>query len=97
MRSNGLVIDGRVSINMMLLLLTWFDSLDDHYGRIDLRLIPIISYCYFGLYLMEHKSVSQSEQMESTVECEGLLDEGHRCGACHEVSDAKVRIIIKYN
>ena len=31
--------------------------------------------------------------MESTVECEGLLDEGHRCGACHNVSDAKVRMI----
>ena len=46
---------------------------------------------------MEHKSVSKSEQMESPVECEGLLDEGHRCGACHKVSDTKVRIIIKYN
>ena len=46
---------------------------------------------------MEHKSVSKSEQMESPVEREGLLDEGHRCGACHKVSDAKVRIIIKYS
>ena len=46
---------------------------------------------------MEHKSVSKSEQMESPVECEGLLDEGHRCGACQKVSDAKVRIIIKYS
>ena len=35
--------------------------------------------------------------MESLVECEGLLDEGHRCGACHKVSDAKVRITIKHN
>ena len=51
----------------------------------------------FYLNLMEHKSVSKSEQMESPVEREGLLDEGHRCGACHKVSDAKVRIIIKYN
>ena len=50
-----------------------------------------------GAKLMEHKFVSKSEQMESLVECEGLLDEGHRCGACHEVSDAKVRIIIKYS
>ena len=46
---------------------------------------------------MEHKSVSKSEQMKSPVECEGLLDEGHRCGACHRVSDAKVRIVIKYS
>ena len=45
---------------------------------------------------MEHKSVSKSEQMESPVEREGLLDR-HRCGACHKVSDAKVRIIIKYS
>ena len=45
---------------------------------------------------MERKSVSKSEQMESPAECEGLLDEGHRCGACHKVSDAKVRIVIKY-
>ena len=46
---------------------------------------------------MEHKFVSKSEQMESLVECEGLLDEGHRCGACHKVSDAKARITIKHN
>ena len=46
---------------------------------------------------MEHKFVSKSEQMESLVECEGLLDEGHRCGACHKVSDAKVRITIKHS
>ena len=46
---------------------------------------------------MEHKSVSKSEQMESLVECEGWLDEGHRCGACHKVSVAKVRITIKHN
>ena len=46
---------------------------------------------------MEHKSVSKSEQMESLVECEGLLSEGHRCGACHKVSDAKVRIMDKHN
>ena len=35
--------------------------------------------------------------MESLVECEGWLDEGHRCGACHKVSDAKVRITIKHS
>ena len=46
---------------------------------------------------MEHKSVSKSEQMESPVEREGLLDEGNRCGACHKVSNAKVRIKIKYS
>ena len=46
---------------------------------------------------MEHKSVSKSEQMESLVECEGLLDEGHRCGACHKVSDAKVRITTEHS
>ena len=44
---------------------------------------------------MEHKFVSKSGQMESPAVYEGLLDEGHRCGACHKVSDAKVRIIIK--
>ena len=43
--------------------------------------------------LMERKFVSKSEQMESPVECEDLLDEGHRCGACHKASDAKVRIM----
>ena len=50
-----------------------------------------------GAKLMEHKFVSKSEQMESLVKCEGLLDEGHRCGACHKVSDAKVRITIKHS
>ena len=49
------------------------------------------------LHIMEHKFVSKSGQMESPVECEGLLDEGHRCGACHKVSDAKVRITIKHS
>ena len=44
---------------------------------------------------MEHKFVNKSGQMESPMVYEGLLDEGHRCGACHNVSDAKVRIIIK--
>lgn len=42
--------------------------------------------------LMKHKLVSKSGQMESLVVCEGMLDEGHRCGACHNASDAKVRI-----
>ena len=44
---------------------------------------------------MKHKLVSKSGQMESFVVCEGMLDEGHRCGACHNVSDAKVRIMTK--
>ena len=42
---------------------------------------------------MKHKLVSKSGQMESLVVCEGMLDEGHRCGACHNVSDTKVRMI----
>ena len=46
---------------------------------------------------MKHKLVSKSGQMESLVVCEGMLDEGHRCGACHNVSDAKVRIMTKQN
>ena len=45
--------------------------------------------------LMEHKLVSKSGQMKSLVVCEDMLDEGHRCGVCHNVSDAKVRIMIK--
>ena len=44
---------------------------------------------------MEHKLVSKSGRMESLMVCEGMLDEGHRCGACHNVSDAKVRIMTK--
>ena len=46
---------------------------------------------------MEHKFVSKSGQMESPVECEGLLNEGHWCGVCHRISDAKVRIMDKHN
>ena len=45
--------------------------------------------------VMEHKLVSKSGQMESLVVCKGLLDEGHRCDTCHNVSDAKIRIMIK--
>ena len=48
-----------------------------------------------GAKLMKHKLISKRGQMESLVVCEGMLDEGHRCGACHNVSDAKVRIMIK--
>ena len=44
---------------------------------------------------MKHKLVSKSGQMESFVVWEGMLDEGHRCGACHNVSDAKVRMMTK--
>ena len=47
--------------------------------------------------MMEQKFVSKSGQMESPVEYEGPLDEGHRCGACHNVSDAKVRMMDKHN
>ena len=48
-----------------------------------------------GAKLMKHKLVSKSGQIESLVVCEGMFHKGHRCGACHNVSDAKVRIIIK--
>ena len=43
--------------------------------------------------LMMHKIVSNSERMESFVVREYMLNDGHRCGACHNVSDAKVRMI----
>ena len=43
--------------------------------------------------LMKHELVSKSGQMESLVVCEGILYKGHRCGACHNASDAKVRIM----
>ena len=45
--------------------------------------------------LMKHDLVSKSGQMESLVVCEGILYKGHRCGACHNASDAKVRIMTK--
>ena len=48
-----------------------------------------------GTKLMKHELVSKSGQMESLVVCEGMLYKGHRCGDCHNVSDAKVRIMIK--
>ena len=44
---------------------------------------------------MKHKLVNKSGQMESLVVYEGMLDEGHWCDACHNVSDAKVRIMTK--
>ena len=44
---------------------------------------------------MKHKLVSKSGQMESFVVWEGMLDEGHQCGACHNVSNAKVRMMTK--
>ena len=40
-----------------------------------------------------HKIVSKSEQMEPFVARESMLNDGHRCDACHNVSDAKVRMI----
>ena len=46
-----------------------------------------------GAKLMMHKIVSNSERMESFVVRENMLNDGHWCGACHNVSDAKVRMI----
>ena len=44
---------------------------------------------------MKHKIVSKSEQMEPFVVRESMPNDGHRCGACHNVSDAKVRMMNK--
>ena len=52
-----------------------------------------ISFPTDGAKLMKHKIVSKSEQMEPFVVRESMLNDGHRCGACHNVSDAKVRMI----
>ena len=46
-----------------------------------------------GAKLMMHRIVSNSERMESFVVRENMLNDDHRCGACHNVSDAKVRMI----
>ena len=46
-----------------------------------------------GAKLMMHRIVSNSERMESFVMRENMLSDDHRCGACHNVSDAKVRMI----
>ena len=43
--------------------------------------------------MMMHRIVSNGERMESFVVRENMLNDGHRCGACHNVSDAKVRMI----
>ena len=40
-----------------------------------------------------HGIVSNSERMESFVVQEIVLNDDHRCGACHNVSDAIVRMI----
>ena len=43
--------------------------------------------------LMKREFVSQNKQMEPTFsprEC--ILKDGHQCGACHNVSDTKVRV-----
>ena len=41
--------------------------------------------------LMKRKFVSQSGQMEPISSlCECIIKDGHQCGACHNVSDAKV-------
>ena len=43
--------------------------------------------------LMKREFVSRNRQMEPTSGlCECILKDGHRCGACYNVSDAKVRI-----
>ena len=42
---------------------------------------------------MMHRIVSNSERMESFVVRENMLNDDHRCGACQNVSDAKVRMI----
>ena len=47
--------------------------------------------------MMMHRIVSNSERMESFVVQEIMLNDDHRCGACHNVSDAKVRIKIIAN
>ena len=40
---------------------------------------------------MKREFVSQSGQMEPIPNlCEYILKDGHRCGVCHNVSDAKV-------
>ena len=58
---------------------------------------------------MKHKIVSKSGQMEPFVaresmpndghRCgvarESMPNDGHRCGACHNISDAKVRMMNK--
>ena len=48
-----------------------------------------------GAKLMMHRIVSNSDWMKSLVVQENMLNDGHRCGACHNVSDAKVRIMTK--
>ena len=43
---------------------------------------------------MMHKIVSKSEQMEPFVVRESMLNDGHRCGACHrrrQTDDAQDR------
>ena len=40
-----------------------------------------------------HRIVNKSEQKEPFVVRESMLNDGHQCGACHNVSDAKVRMI----
>ena len=44
---------------------------------------------------MKHKIVSKSGLMEPFVVRESVPNDGHRCGACHNVSDAKVRMMNK--
>ena len=46
-----------------------------------------------GAKLMKRKFVSQSRQMDPIPNlCECIFKSGHQCGACHNVSDAKVSI-----
>ena len=44
-----------------------------------------------GAKLMKCEFVNHSGQMEPIPSlCECILKDGHRCGACHNVSDAKI-------
>ena len=46
-----------------------------------------------GAKLMKCEFVSRNRQMDPTFSLrECILKNGHQCGACHNVSDAKIRI-----
>ena len=49
-----------------------------------------------GAKLMKCKLVSRSRQMELPVSAWVSSIRGHRCGACHNASDAKVRTIKQF-
>ena len=54
---------------------------------------PLLELHWPPLLLMKRELVSQSGQMELLGWCEYILYQGHRCGACHNASNAKVRIM----